>query len=219
MKKTIYLHEEFMLLALREETGTVETSVSIEYPLAAAVLSELLLQKRIELDEVKKRKQLVKLINSTPFGDPILDEALEKIRKAKRRASLKTWVGRMARLKKLKHRTALQLCKRGILRADEDKVLLIFKRGIYPEFDPRPEKRLVERLRKVIFTDVESIEPRDAIVIALAHHTHLLRKKFDKKDLKTRRKRIKQIAESSPAAKAAKELIDAINVAVIAAVS
>ena len=51
MKKTIYLHEEFMLLALREETGTIETSVSIEYPLAAAILSELLLQTRIELDE------------------------------------------------------------------------------------------------------------------------------------------------------------------------
>jgi Golgi phosphoprotein 3 len=219
MKKTIYLHEEFMLLALREETGTIETSVYIEYPLAAAILSELLLQKRIELDEAKKRKQLVNLVNSTPLGDPILDEALEKIRKAKRRASLKTWVGRMAHLKKLKHRTALQLCKRGILRAHEDKVLLIFKRGIYPELDPGPEKRLVERLRKVIFTDVKDIEPRDAIIIALAHHTHLLKKKFDKKDLKERGKRIKQIAESSLAAKAVKELMDAINVAIIAAIS
>ena len=219
MKKTIYLHEEFMLLALREETGTIETSVPIEFPLAAAVLSELLLQKRIELDQAKKRKQLVNFINSTPLGDPVLDEALEKIRKAKRRASLKTWVGRIAHLKKLKHRSALQLCKRGILRADEDKVLLIFKRGIYPELDPRPEQRLVERLRKVIFSNIEDIKPRDAIIIALTHHAHLLRKKFDKKDLKTRKKRIKQIAESSPAAKAAKELMDAINVAVIAAVS
>jgi len=219
MKKTIYLHEELMLLALREETGTIETSASIEYPLAAAVLSELLLQKRIELQEVKKRKQLVNLVNSTPLADPILNEALEKIRKAKRRDSLKTWVGRMANLKKFKHRTALQLCKRRILRADEDKVLLIFKRGIYPEFDPRPEKRLVERLHKVIFTDDETIEPRDAIIIALAHHAHLLRKKFDKKDLKARKKRIKQMAEGSLAAKAAKELMDAINVVIIAAIS
>lgn len=219
MKKTVYLHEEFMLLALREETGTIETSVYIEYPLAAAILSELLLQKRIELDEVKKRKQLVNLVNSTPLGDPILDEALEKIRKPKRRASLQTWVERIAHLKKLKHRTALQLCKRGILRAGEDKVLLIFKRGIYPELDPRPEQRLVERLRKVIFTDIKDIEPRDAIIIALAHHTHLLRKKFDKKDLKARKKRIKQIAEGSLAAKAAKELIDAIAVVIFAPIS
>ena len=31
------------------------------------------------------------------------------------------------------------LCRRGILRMDEGKVLLLFKRKIYPELDPAPD--------------------------------------------------------------------------------
>jgi hypothetical protein len=218
MQDPLCLHEEFLLLALRDEAGTVATSESIEYPLAAAVLSELLLQKRIELDEVKKKKQLVNLVDSTLLNDPILDEALDRVKTAKRRASLKNWVKRLAGLKNLKHRVALQLCHRGIIRADEDKVLLIFKRKIYPEIDPQPEQRLVERLREVIFTDTADVEPRDAIIIALADQTNLLKTKFDKADLKSRKDRIKEIAEGSLTARAAKEVADAMNAVVFVAV-
>jgi len=218
MQKPLYLHEEFMLLALREETGTEAVSESIEYPLAAAILSELLLQKRIELDRVKKKKQIVNLIDSTLFREPILDEALEKIKTAKKPADLNSWVERLAELKKLKHRTALQLCHRGILRADEDKILKIFTRKIYPEMDPRPERDLVERLRRAIFTDSENINPRDTILIALADQVHLLQKKFDNKQLKARKKRIEQIANGSLTATAAKEVVDAMNAVLFIAV-
>ncbi len=218
MKKQLFLHEEFMLLALREEAGTMASSEQLAYPLAATLLSELLLHKKIELDEVKKKKKLVNLIDATPIGESLLDEALQKIKAAKKRASLNTWVKRLARIKKIKRRTALQLCRRGILRENEDKVLLIFKRKIYPEVNPQPERRLVERIHKAIFTDTDNVDPRVAIIIALAHHTRLLRKKFDKKVLKPRKKRIKQIAEGQLTAVAAKEVMDAVNAAIFVAV-
>ena len=218
MTKSLYLQEELMLLALREETGTVRTSVPLEYPLAAAILSELLLQKRIKFNQVKKNKLLVDLVDSTPLYDPILDEAIKKINDAKRRASLKTWVQRLANLKKLKHRIAIQLCRKGILRADEDKVLFFFTRKIYPEIDPRPERELVERIRNAIFSDTGEVSARDTIIIALALRARLLRQKFDKKDIKARKARIKQIAEGSVTAKAAKEVMDAVTAAIMIAV-
>jgi len=218
MPKQLYLHEELMLLALREEAGTVASSGMIDYALAAAILSELLIRKKIEIDPLKKKKGIVNLIDSAPLDDPLLDEALQKLNAAKRRASLKTWVQRLARIKKFKHRIAIQLYRRGILRADEDKVLFVFTRKIYPEIDPRPERELVERLRTAIFTDRTDIPPRDTIIIALAHHMRLLRQKFDKKDLKTRKARIKQIAEGSVTAKAAKEVMDAVTAAIMVAV-
>lgn len=218
MTKSLYLQEELMLLALREETGTVRTSVPLEYPLAAAVLSELLLQNRIKIDQVKKNKLLVDLVDPAPLDDPILNEAIKKIRDAKRRGSLKTWVQRLAQIKKCKHRIAIQLCRKGILREDEDKVLFFFTRKIYPEIDPRPEKALVERIRTAIFTDKAEIPARDMIIIALALRANLLRQKFDKKDLKARKKRIKQIAEGSVTAKAAQEVMEAVMAAMMIAV-
>ncbi len=218
MTQNLYLHEEFMLLALREEKGTTATSQPIEFPLAAAILSELLLEKRIEIDPIKKKKLLINVIDATPFNEPILDEALAKINDAKRRASLKNWVKRIAQLKKLKHRVALQLCQRRIVRADEDKILLIFTRKIYPEIDPRPELNLVKRMRKAIFSDTREVDPRDAVLVGLSHHTGLLRKKFDKQDLKARKTRIKEIMTGQLTVQAAKEAIDAMHAAIFAAV-
>jgi len=217
MQKRLYLHEELMLLALREETGTMRNSDRLAYTLGAAIVSELLLQKRIEIDPVKKKKMLVNLIDPTLFGDPILDEVILKIKDAKRRTNLKKWVIRIAGLKKLKRRIALQLCRRGIVREDEDTVLLLFKRKIYPEVNPQPEQKLVARLRDAIFSDSDNVDPRDAIIIALAYQTRLLRQKFDKKDLKPRKKRIKQIAEGCATAKAAKEIMEAVAAAIVVA--
>ncbi len=218
MTHDLYLYEEFMLLALREETGTLQTSETIEYSLAAAILSELLLARRIELDRENPKKQLVNLIDPQPFGDDLLDEALEKIKTANRRASLKTWVQRLAHLKKIRHRAAQQLCRRGILREDEGKILLIFTRKMYPEVNPMPERKVVDRLRKAIFSDAADVDPRDAVIIALAHHSHLLRTKFDKQDLRSRKKRIKDIAAGEATAKAVKEIMDAVQAAIMVAV-
>ena len=218
MQKSLHLHEELMLLALRDEAGTISGSGMIDYPLAAALLAELLLHKRIEIDQEKPKKKLVNVISTTPFGDPLLDESLKKIGDAKRRASIKTWVMRLARLKKLKHRVAQQICKRGILRADEDKVLLIFTRKIYPEVNPEPERKLVERLRTAIFTDTDEVDARTTILIALAHHGGVLKNDFDKKNLKSRKKRIKEITKGNLVGDAAKEAIEAIQAAVMVAV-
>jgi hypothetical protein len=217
MKNDLYLHEEFILLALKDEAGTVATSESIEYPLAACLISELILQKRTELDKTKKKPRVI-FVNEKSLHDPILDEALEKIKDSKKPKKLDEWVEILANMKKLKHRTAIQLCKRGILHADEDKVLLIFNRKIYPELDPAPERRLVERLREAIFTDTEDINPRDAVLIALAQQTHLLGRKFDKKELQAREGRIKEISEGSLTAGAAKEAQEAMNTVLFVAV-
>jgi len=153
-----------------------------QYAIGAALLAELLLSRRIEVEQSGKRK-LVNLISPSPLGEPLIDQCLEKVISAKRRAVLQTWVSRFAGVKNLKHRAARQLCRRGILRADEDKVLLIFTRKIYPEVNPEPEKELIERLRRAIFTDTRVIAPRTVVLLSLANSTGLLKVVFDKKKL------------------------------------
>ncbi len=214
IQTNLFLHEEIMLLALRDEEGTIASGTMYQYAIGAAVLSELLLNKRIVVEESKKKK-LVNLISSQPLGEPLIDQCLEKISNAKRRASLQTWVSRFAGVKNLKHRVAKQLCERGILRTSEDKILLLFTRKIYPEVNPEPERKLIERLRQAIFTDSRDIDPRTVVLVSLANSTGLLKIVFDKKKLKGRKARIEEIINGEITGKAAKEAIQAMQAAIM----
>jgi len=214
IQTNLFLHEEIMLLALRDEQGTIASGTMYQYAIGAAVLAELLLNKRIAVGE-PRRKKLVDLISSQPFGEPLIDQCLEKICNAKRRASLQMWVSRFAGVKNLKHRVALQLCERGILRASEDKILLLFARKIYPEINPEPERNLIERLRQAIFTDSRDVDSRTVVLVSLANSTGLLKVVFDKKELKGRKARIKEISDGEITGKAAKEAIEAMQAAVM----
>jgi len=212
---SLYLHEEIMLLALRDEQGTVEYGSNYVYAMCGGILAELLLGGRISVEPTKKK--LVNVESDEPFGDEVIDECLGRIASANRRAKLQTWVQRFWHVKNLHHRVAGGLCRRGILKADEDKVLWLFRRRIYPEIDPQPERGLVERLRKAIFSDARRVDPRTVVVLSLANGADLLRIHFDKRELKSRKKRIEQVVNGDLMGKATKEAIEAAQAAVMVA--
>ena len=216
-KDELHLYEEIMLLALRDEEGTVASGTMYNYAVGGALLAELLLEQRLRIEEPGKNKKLVTLADDTPVGDELLDECLERIAGAKRRQRPETWISHFSSIKQLKHRVARQLCRRGILEASEDKVLLLFTRKIYPEINPEPERRLIERLRQAIFTDAKAIDSRTVVLVSLASGTGILPVVFNKKDLKTRKKRIEQIVNGEVTGKAAKDAIAAMQAAVMVA--
>ena len=121
--KPLYLYEEVMLLAVRDEEGTFSPGY-VEHAVSSAILAEWLLERRIAVDGKTKNK-LVDLIDVSQVGDPVMDACLEKFKLAKRRASVSDWVSRLSNLKNLRHQVAEGLCARKILRADEDKVLFL----------------------------------------------------------------------------------------------
>ncbi len=215
-QEKLYLHEEITLLALKDKEGTIASGTSYSMALGGALLAELLLNNRITVETVKK-KTYAKLVDTTPFGDPLLDEGLQKLVTAKKRQQLQTWVSRFSGIKNFKNRTAQQLAHRGILRADEDKVLLIFTRKIFPEVNPIPEKALIERLRTAIFTEIEYIDPATIVLLSLANSTGLLKLIFEKKELKKRDKRIGKIINGEMTGKATKEAIEAMQAAIMVA--
>ncbi len=213
----LYLHEEALLLALKDREGTIESGTMYQFALGGSLLSELLLHERIRV-ESQKRKDFVEIADPTPVGDVLLDECLERIRTSKRRATIETWVSRFSNIGKLKHRIAQQLCLKGILREDEDKILLLFRRKIYPEINPEPERRLIERLREAIFEDNAQMTQNTAILISLAHATSLLKVIFDRKALKSRKKHIERIAAGEMTGRAVAKAVEAIQAAIMAAV-
>ena len=213
---SLSLPEEILLLALHDEKGTTGIESMYQYAIGGAILAELLMQKRVCLDSSKKKT--VHLVNAKPLGDPLLDESLRKLTDARKPAAAQTWVSRFAGVKSLKHRLAEGLCDRGILRADRDKIMLLFSRRIYPEIDPQPERALVERLREAVFTESNHLAPRTVVLVALADSAGLLNNVFDKKVLKGRKDRINRIVEGEVMAEATKAAIEAVQAAVMVAV-
>lgn len=80
-----------MLLALRDQEGTVGFGSNYVYGLCGAILAELLLTGRIAVDD--NRKKLVNLVNNEPFDDAVIDECLQKIATARVRCQ---WTCRRA---------------------------------------------------------------------------------------------------------------------------
>ena len=211
----LYLHEEILLLALRDETGTIEPGTSHGFAIGGAILAELLLAGRVNITEKRKQKY-VELVSGESMGNELLDECLQKIAD-KKALPAQDWVMQFASSGDL-HRVAQGLVKRGILRSEEKKVLFVFNRKVYPERDGKPEQALIRRLEKAIFSDSRELDPRTTVLIALADNSGLLKANFDKARIKNRKKRIKSISEGELMGQVAKEAMEAINAAIMVAV-
>jgi hypothetical protein len=218
MEKSTQLHiyEEILLLALRDKEGTMLFGVNYPQALAGALLAELLLLKKVEIEASGKRK-FVKLANTKSTGNLLLDECIEKMSHAKRRATAQNWIQRFANIRRVKHKAAESLCRKGILKLEEDKVLLIFNRKIYPEVDPRPEKRIMDKIYKAIFNNPKEIDPETVILISICNSTGILRQLFDKSKLREKKNRIKEITSGNLIGKATKDAIEAMQAAVMVA--
>ena len=150
-----------------------------------------------------------------PTGKPFLDDCLARISEDKKVRPVEKLVSRFAETKELKHRLAQQLCDLGILTADEDRILLLFTRRIYPELDPRPERELIERLRRAVLYSTGVVDPRTAVVVSLAHHSGLLRNALTKKEIKAHKARIEEIGNGDAVTEATKDAIEAVQTALL----
>jgi len=208
-KKNLHLYEEILLLALRDREGTIASGTWYSQAVAGALLAELMLDGHLSLADKKVSARAAKV------GDELLDESLALIVAAKRRRSLEGWLSKLAGLRHLKRRAAESLCRIGILAADRKRVLLFFERQIFPELDHAPELAVIERLRGVLFGPESKADPRTAVLVALAHHTGILRLAFDKKELKKAKARIERVIEGDVVGKAAKEVVQSLQAAII----
>lgn len=215
---SLHLHEETLLLALRNDRGTVAGGVMYQQAVGGAILADLILHGRIRV-VTEGRSTYAVVQDRSPMGDAVLDECLRRVDTASRRGKLRTWVQRFAGMRQLKHRVAAGLVDKGVLREDAATVLLLFTRRIYPELDPTRERQIVERLQTAIFSDRAVADPRTATLVAIAHHAGLLKANLDRARLRARRDRIRSIIAGDAIGKATKQAIDAAHAAVVAAIS
>lgn len=212
----LFLHQEVLLLMLREEDGSLAAGVFHRQVLAGAALSDLLLAGRIRASR-SGRKAFVDVISSEPVGNPLLDAALERLETSKRPYSLGTWVRKLAGLTGIQHLAAAPLVEDGILCSVERSFLRFIRWKVYPEADPAPEREIRRRLEQAIFGDAEAVEARTVVLLSLIRGGRMLGKLFDRKRLKTRRERIERIVNGEATGAATGEAVQAAQTAMIVA--
>ena len=221
----LWLHEEVLLLALKDEKGTPNSGM-FTIAMGGAILADLLLSERFVLEEKPRKKPLkpgkkpaylVAVDNPKPLADPVLDECLHQVVTSKKPRSPQEWVTRFGQLKDLRRRVAVGLCRKGILREREDRILVLFRRKAYPTLDGAPERRLVDRLQDAVAGDSLDLDARTAVMVALANGTGILKHVLGKDLVKQRKDRIKEIGEGDIVGEATKAAVEAAQAAVIAA--
>lgn len=154
--------------------------------------------------------------DTTPTGDALVDEALHTLAPAKRRTLVSSAVSRLGNRRRLRHEVALALCARRILREDEQCVLALFRRKVYPTVDPKPEQALIRRIRAVL-DGGKAPDPRTAALIGIAGLTNTLRAIYDRRALRALKPRLKSLAESRAGPRAARDAVAAAHAAIMAA--
>lgn len=209
------LPDEVLLLALRADQGTAACGSMYLYAFGGALLAELVLQERLRIDG--GRRDPVAVVDPGPIGEPPLDGALSRIVLASRPATAKTWIGRLARAKNLKQAALEGLCERGVLRAEQRKILGIFPRTVFPQADGGPERELRARVERAITEGEAAVDDRTAMLIAIAAAANLLRGTFGRRLIKARKSRIESIAHGWPVGDATRATVEAVQAATIAA--
>ena len=207
----LHLYEELLLLALRDQKGTI-TGTWYKQAIGAAVLAELLLEERLVLAQDGKR---VGIQSSHPLGDALIDDCLDLVARHEKPLNLDRWLSKFANQPQLVARAAEDLVTKGVLSEQKSRILWVFESLRYPELNHEPERLLLERLERVIFGPPTEVDARTAIVISLAHRTGILGQVFDKKELKARKQHIEAIIAGERLGVVVEKVIQAISAAIM----
>lgn len=207
--------EELMLLILDDENGKFARVPDrlMRYALAGGVLMDLALENRIDTD----LKQLI-LVDPTPVQDSLLDPTLADIARAKETRDARFWVERTAlRADEIREEALNRLVKKGILRQQEDRFLWVFQSRRYPAIDDAPQREVKLRITGVLFSD-EIPDPRDVVIIGLAHACDLFKEILSARELAHVSDRIDQVRKLDLIGQAMSQAISDIELSLALAV-
>jgi hypothetical protein len=208
------LAERLLLLALHDEEGSVvwRSSVALPYGLTGAVLQELALR-----GNVAYRENKIVVIDSTPTGDEILDEALLLMGREKKSRDAKHWVNRLrGDLKDLKEICLDRLVAKGVLRRERRKLLWVFPVDRFPTENPRAEADVRHQIRNIVL-EGETPDEESVALIGLMKACDLINEVFVKPERRDAKRTIKKITSSEEIAKSVSGAVADVTAAIAAA--
>jgi len=204
------LAEDLLLLGWNDDSGRPHGSLAVQLnpAIGGALLLDLALRDRLRMEVDQPRA------SARPTGDELLDEVARQIRDGPRRRKLKGWVskvGTTARRDQVRDR----LVGRGLLAAEERKVLGLFTSTRHRLTDPAEVERLTAQVRHVL-SGGRPADDRTTVLVALVGGTAVLDQLVPRGERGAARDRAKELAESFPVAAAARAVIRDTQAALVA---
>ncbi len=181
------LPEEVVLLVLDEESGALLPipQRTLDSALAGGALMELALQDRVDSD-----LEALWVVDSTPVGEPYLDNLLQQLSESKGKHDPEVWIQRLSEDSGSIQEAALRrLVERGVLREEEKRFLWVFESRRYPMIDGKEEREVKLRIMGVLFSE-EIPNPRDVALISLVDACRLFEEILGPRELERVRDRI-----------------------------
>jgi hypothetical protein len=213
------LAEDVLLLLLDDVSGkTLTDKTRLDLALAGAVLLDLTTLGRVDVaiegEQVKAGRLVVRDAGST--GDDVLDEGLRRIgeRPKKPEAVLPGLA------KGLRQMLLERLVQKGIVRAEEGRVLGLFPTHSWPAVDSDHERQVRAALMDVLVVG-RTPAPREAALVSLLQAIDQVPKVLGDVNAPARdlRRRAKEISEGGFADDAVRKAVQAVNAAMTAAVA
>ncbi|MFC0531827.1 GOLPH3/VPS74 family protein [Phytohabitans kaempferiae] len=157
--------EDVLLLMLDDKTGAVTGAGTYHYTLGGAVLVELALRGRVEIDQGGSwlSSPKVRAAGDGPLPDPLLQSAYDKVAQGGPRHVQTVLMDLGA---DLWQPVVDRLVERGLIRRESRRVLGLFRTTRLPVDDARHEEELRRKVRAVL-EEGEDPDARTAAVIAL----------------------------------------------------
>ena len=181
--------EEIMLLMLDDDGKFVGVPDRLlRYGLAGGVLMDLALENRIDTDVDK-----LVLLDSTPLGDNLLDPLLADIAASPETHGARYWIEHAVDgADDIRETSIDRLVVRVILAREERQFLWVFRSRRYPIVDGTAEREVKLRIMEVLFSD-NIPNPRDVVIINLAHACNLFKEILSSRELAQAAERIDQV--------------------------
>jgi Golgi phosphoprotein 3 len=209
------LPEELMLLALRDDKGSVifSASTALPYGLAGAVLLELFFKGKITYGNKK-----IQVIDKSIIDDPVLNEALNLMKNSSKDRNPKYWIQKInSKVKKLKQRVIDNLIAQQILNREGHKILWFFNIDRYPTLDVVPEMEIRTTIRNIVLNDYDATE-REIALLSLMKACSLINEVFQRSERKLAKKKIKELLENQKMSKDVSSAVNAITQEITAAI-
>jgi len=188
---SVALAEELLLLAYDDESGKpIGSQIGLDLGMAAAVLVELALASKIAYSQ-----GTLVVLNATPTGEPITDEALSRIAVDTPHTPA-SWVQRLRH--GLRDRVLADLCARGVVQdVDETTMAGFVHIHRYPTVDATVETEIRDRLNRALRSDDMPDERTAALATLVAAVRMEPTLGLTGADLEAAHQRLKQISDGA----------------------
>ena len=162
------LPQMLILLSIDDDKGSILPIVPLRYGLKAAVLADLTLIGKIKIDEQRK----LWVIDSTRFGDEILEDELGIICASGQPRKISSWMHALG-YKKLRKQISDSLVQNDILIVEKTGFQWVIPFSATPEYQASAKYWVKKQLREIVLAS-ETPEPRLLALLVVLRDCRLL---------------------------------------------